>query len=374
MALIPKAPELSPTAAAIYAVYEAREAKEEARPYLGGSEIGNPCERALWYSFRWATRKQFIGRMLRLFQRGHREEPWLVDDMRAAGITVWPLNPATKQQWGWTEPSVGHHYAGHGDGVLKGVPEAPKAPHIWECKTHATKSFIDVKAKGVEKSKPKHFFQMQQYMHWSIADFGKTNGCQRALYTAVCKETDEIFTERVRYDETIALGLIAKAKRVIFAATPLAKMNEDPTWYECKFCDEHPVCHGMAVPRATCRSCIHSTPEIDGKARWTCNLAAAGKVTDGSSKIDIPVEIQRIGCENHRFIPDLLKNWATPIDGSAENNWVRYRVIETGAEFCNSFAPEGITSAEIHAAKDKRALTDKGVQEFRDVFEARIGG
>ena len=41
---------------------------------VGASSIGHKCERYLWYQFRWFFREKFNGRMLRLFDRGHREE------------------------------------------------------------------------------------------------------------------------------------------------------------------------------------------------------------------------------------------------------------------------------------------------------------
>ncbi len=58
-----------------------------------------------------------------------------------------------------------------------------------EFKTHSAKSFADLAAKGVEASKPQHVAQMQIYMHLT--------GITRALYVAVCKDTDALHIERV---------------------------------------------------------------------------------------------------------------------------------------------------------------------------------
>jgi len=362
----PPKPEFSPTATAIYDHYALTYNAEPARPYLGGSIIGTECERALWYSFHWATKKEFTGRLLRLFQRGHREEPWLVEDMRAIGFTVWETNPATGRQWSFTEPATGHHLAGNADGIIQGVPEAPVAPHLWECKTHATKSFNEVKSKGVLLAKPLHWAQMQIYMHWTREEFGKTAGCNRALYTAVCKETDEIYTERVEFSEEAVLLLIDKAKRVIRAKTPLPKITDDSTHYGCRFCDHHAVCHGETVPLVNCRTCAHAAAEMDGDARWTCNLHK-------SEPVDIPIDVQRVGCDSHRFNPFLLSQWAEPVDASAEDNWVKYRIKSSGAEFTNGVPPEGHTSAEIHAAPDKMVFNDPVIQGYRHgEYEARI--
>jgi hypothetical protein len=72
MAKLPESLTTPPTVSAIYERYEARSG-EWRREHLGGSQIGRECDRALWYGFRWATAPDFDGRLLRLFDTGHRE-------------------------------------------------------------------------------------------------------------------------------------------------------------------------------------------------------------------------------------------------------------------------------------------------------------
>ena len=43
---------------------------EPPRPHMGCSQLGHPCDRWLWLSFRWAVQSQFPGRILRLFRGG----------------------------------------------------------------------------------------------------------------------------------------------------------------------------------------------------------------------------------------------------------------------------------------------------------------
>ena len=77
------------TVAQIIQWRERQAANEQPRPYLGASQIrGRAVPRALWYSFRWATQRQFDGRMLRLFERGQREEAVFIAELRAIGTTV----------------------------------------------------------------------------------------------------------------------------------------------------------------------------------------------------------------------------------------------------------------------------------------------
>jgi len=84
--------------------------------------------------------------------------------------------------------------------------------------------------------------QMQTYMHLM--------GLTRAMYLAVCKDTDDVYVERVEADPAFAQGLLAKAERVIFAATPPPRISTDPAWYQCRMCDHAPVCHAGAADAA----------------------------------------------------------------------------------------------------------------------------
>ena len=62
--------ELMPLAADAY-----RGEEEAHLGHLGASILGRDCPREIWYSFRWVHREKHEPRMLRLFIRGHLEEP-----------------------------------------------------------------------------------------------------------------------------------------------------------------------------------------------------------------------------------------------------------------------------------------------------------
>lgn len=327
-----------------------RDTDQAPRQHLGASQIGKPCARALWYSFRWAKRSTFDGRMLRLFARGQREEDSLSQLLRDAGIEVVQVDPATGRQFQFA--SHGGHFGGSMDGAARNVPEAPQTWHVVEYKTHGKKSF-DKLAEGVKIAKPEHWAQMQCYMGWT--------GMDRALYVAVCKDDDRLHIERIDADKDAQKVLIDNAGAIIFAGSPPYGISNDPSWFECKFCDYHALCHAEAVPEVTCRSCAHATPERDGAARWSCALADAGT--------SIPLEFQRTGCDAHRYIPVLLSRFAEPVNGSAEGNWIEYRIKATGEHFCNGEGgARDYKSREIHAASDKRCLGDALNVAIRDEF------
>jgi hypothetical protein len=186
-----------------------------------------------------------------------REEARLVQNLRATGATVLDVDPETGRQY--RVSALGGHFGGSLDALGLGLIEDPEHWHVLEFKTHSASSFRELLAKGVRISKPMHFAQMQIYMHLMAL--------QDALYVGVNKDTDDIYIERVRYDAAIAKGLLDKAKRVIFSPSPPERLSNDPSWYQCKWCDHREICHGHQAPERSCRSCEQVKP-IDGG--WHC--------------------------------------------------------------------------------------------------------
>ena len=246
------------------------------REHCGASGIGNPCERAIYYSFRWTTKPEHSGRLLRLFRRGQDEEQVFIDDLRAIGLTV-SEGPEPGKQWRFGD--FGGHFAGSMDAAILGLIEAPKTWHVGEFKTANKKSFDDIFKNGVKKSKPLHFAQMQMYMHWS--------GMRRAVYIVVCKDDDRRYLERIEYDRYCAGELEEKAKRIIFAKTPPPKLSDRPDYYLCKWCDHYEVCHQGDDPEVNCRTCSYSEPTLAGK--WKCNR----------HNDLIQLSTQKTGCEDY---------------------------------------------------------------------------
>lgn len=251
------------------------------RPYIGPSSAGINCDRALWYSFRWVLPNHLEGRIVRLFRRGSLEEETAAADLRAIGCVI---NYTGKNQI--TVP-LGPHVMGHPDGIIfEGLPEAPRTRHVWECKTHNKKSFDSLEKEGVEKSKPGHWIQMQLYMHGTHTE--------RALYYAVCKDDDRIYTERIQYNHEAATRALERLQRIIFSDYAPARITDNPAWYECKMCSFFGICHGGKLPARNCRTCLHSTP--DKKDGWHCALDDWGLDTDA----------QLTACRGHVPHPDLV--------------------------------------------------------------------
>lgn len=229
------------------------------RSHLGASGIGDECGRAIWYDFRWATLKQFEGRILRLFNRGHLEEARFIAMLLAAGIQVYQQDAKGDQ---FRISDAGGHFGGSGDGKLVGVPDVPNAPEILgEFKTLSTKYAAALEKNGVRAEKFTHYVQMQIYM--------RKMGLPATLYLSVDKNTDELYGEIVTLNTQVADEFINRGVTLVFTMEPPPKINKNPSWYKCKFCDHNQVCHRNRAPVISCRSCVSAIPQTDGT--WSCS-------------------------------------------------------------------------------------------------------
>jgi CRISPR/Cas system-associated exonuclease Cas4 (RecB family) len=320
---------------------------DKPRLHLGASILGHHCDRWLWLSFRWAVIEQFPGRIRRVFRRGHHEESWIVADLKMIGIEI------GSTEGDQTFLKLGGHIGGSTDGIIeRGVPEAPNKRHVAEFKTHSKKSWDEVATKGVQLAKPMHFTQMQIYMHGTKID--------RALYVAVCKDDDRIYTERVRYDASHAEKALARGQRITTEDRLPPPITTDPTWYQCKFCAGHEFCHSTNCTKEVhCRTCALSTAEADGT--WTCTRWG-GAV--------IPAETQYEGCDSHVLHPDLVPWKLTP--GEADNEAI-YEIhghhVRNGEGDANVFS-----SKEILANPEACATEDNLVMKVRSELAGRIQG
>lgn len=305
----------SHTLGAIYKAYEQNHEHYDSIGLAIGA-LGDECERKLWLGFRWAHEPETLdGKKIRLFDTGNREESRLLDDLIRAGITV-----TQGEDGGQIKVrALGGHLRGKLDGEATGVPEAPKAEHVVECKTANDKTFKAIAvgvtsrkdgtvSKGVKEQKPSHYAQVQTYMH--------LRSKKRCLYLLVSKNTDEIYVERIEYDAACALALMAKAERVISANRAPSKISDDPAKYPCVMCPASSVCHGQAFGRSNCRTCIHATPLIDAgeSAQWYCERF--GRL--------LTVEVQKAGCPAHLYLPELVPGEQT----DAGDDWVSYKMAD----------------------------------------------
>lgn len=315
--------------------YCQREMQDSFRTHLGASIIGHECSRYLYLSFRWFFIKEFDGRMLRLFERGHLEEKRLKRWLVGIGFKVidkkepillyhaesdcyftakseyeaeFYKNKADKE--GFDLPVVNeieqHRLAaeiegvdlspipilfsavnGHFGGTCDSEGYFPEFLNIkdkigFEFKTNGTgSSFTNLFTQGVSLVKPEHDAQMHTYGYYF--------GWEYCVYLNTNKNDDDIYPEILPINKNLGEAMIQKADKIINAKTPPEKLSLNPAFYKCTFCDAKDVCHNGKLPLKNCRTCIHSEPVAN--AEWFC---AKHSPLNGN----VPKEIQMQGCND----------------------------------------------------------------------------
>lgn len=228
---------------------QAVNALQKPRSYLGGSRLGVECERQLgyeWFKIPKDEGRDFSGKILRVFDRGHDNEERMAAYLRAAGFTVLTERPDGKQFGFYTakDPDTGEaRIAGHCDGIITGAPQwfydaGGKTPCLWETKCLSNKSWGDTKKKGVRVSKPVYYAQMNIYQAYlDIAE-------NPSLFTAMNADTGEVYAELSPFDHANAQAASDRGARVVTAPTPeaLPRIAKEPSDFRCKWCDYALTC------------------------------------------------------------------------------------------------------------------------------------
>ncbi|WP_291998568.1 hypothetical protein [Candidatus Accumulibacter sp. ACC012] len=226
--------------ALVDAALQAESTTREKRRYLGASRLGVACERALQFEYADAPvdpGAEFAGRTLRIFDVGHALEELAIRWLRLAGID---LHTRRKDGGQFGFSVANGRIRGHVDGVIADAPAdlGLTFPALWECKTMNDRNWKACVKSGVAVSKPVYAAQVaiyQAYMEPAIAGISDNP----ALFTAINKDTQELWFELVPFDGGLAQRMSDRAVRVIQATEAgelLARIATDSSYYECKYC------------------------------------------------------------------------------------------------------------------------------------------
>lgn len=251
--------------------------------------LGNECDRYVWLSLNWVTKPLgHSDKSLRLFETGRIEEGRLIKWLEMAGLIISTADPATGEQWEVT--ALGGHFSGRVDGIItRGMPKDQDGKYVLECKTHNQKSFEDLINKGVIKSKPSHYMQMQLYMYLLNIDKG--------LYAAKNKNDEQLHFEIIHLDVEYAKQVGDRAARLMASRVLPEPISKSPYFYLCKSfkCDFYDFCFGNVEINKNCRTCQNLFPKKEGI--WECSRL--------NKKIN--KSAQEIGCSDHIYKETLTK-------------------------------------------------------------------
>lgn len=209
------------------------------RDYLGASRIGEPCLRRLCFEYGGTPVDQnavFDGRILRVFEAGHRFEDMTIRWLRLAGFGL-RSHKRDGSQFGFA--TADGRFRGHIDGVIVGGPDLGVSyPILFEHKALSSTSWQDTVKRGVKASKPIYWAQAQVYMAYLAIE--------HTLFVALNRDTMRLYPELIAFDAADAQALSDRAVTVIRSVEArelLPRIADDPDHYVCRFCPYRRRCH-----------------------------------------------------------------------------------------------------------------------------------
>lgn len=250
---------------AISAAVQRKRAGEPPRDYLGGSLLGRACDRELgfqWFQVATDPDRGFSGRTYRIFDHGHDAEDRVAEYLLLAGFDL-RTQKEGGGQWGFgllkTEENPLGMIRGHADGVIVAVPPEleeymPELPALWENKSLNDTRWKAVARGGVREAEWEYYVQVQVYMACLAVLRRDPRPPAPALWTAINKNTQEIYSELIPFHEATARHALQRAEAVVTAARveDLPRIAREPTDFRCRFCDWQAQCWGkipMAAPK-----------------------------------------------------------------------------------------------------------------------------
>lgn len=324
------------------AIVSIENSKKKPIPHLASGLIGRKCERELWYGFRWVDQIASNVESCKCALDEANGKNIMADRIKMAGFKLHLTDPRNGKEF--TVSAVGGHFRDSLDGAVVGLLQAPTTWHVWDHKTvnDTTKDKLEkLKAQVGEK---------QALKQWDPVYYGQAimlmslTGMTRHYLTISSPGERTTISCRTDNCPSEAKALLAKAKAVISATTPPFAMTS-----ACEHCNFKDICFHGKLPQVNCRTCAHSTPELDSDARWSCNRY----------KQTIPLESSYKGCDQHVYLPMLLP-WIQ-VNANEYENWIEYQG-PSGNRFRNGI---GYYSSDEIRVTYVDALGDPGIDALK---------
>lgn len=209
------------------------------RDYLGASRMGVSCGRALQYEYLQTPKdKDFSGRTLRIFEIGHALEEMTRSWLRQIGFCIVTHKNGQPIGFSVAEGKI----QGHVDGVILDAPPelTMTFPALWECKTMNAKSWNQTSEKGVRVSKPEYAVQIAIYQAY-VPELSENP----ALFTAVNKDTAELYHELVPFDAALAQEASDRSVQILkdtASGHTFPRITQDRSSFVCRFCSFFNTC------------------------------------------------------------------------------------------------------------------------------------
>ncbi len=211
---------------------------QKKRDYLGASALGDECTRRIQYQL-FHTPQKINANQVRTFDTGH-----CLEDLVAAWLRISGFDLKTKNdngdQFGFS--TAEGRIQGHVDGIIYKFPEGLEIINtsidtLWECKTMNNKNWNETAKYGVFATKFIYFVQVQIYMAYL--------DLKQCLFTALNKDTSELFLEIVPFDLETAQRYSDRAVNILKACDNqeiFPRLSADKNFFKCKMCSYREEC------------------------------------------------------------------------------------------------------------------------------------
>lgn len=235
---------------------------EQMRWYVGMSAIGKECQRDLWYNYHLASKKTFNPRGVCAIEDGFDQEEKMIKRINMMDfLELHTIDPKTEKQISFS--FLDGHFAGHADGMIKGVIEAPDKWHVWEHKSVNEGKFNKLIKLRIDKGEKKSLKEWD-YVYWEQAQcYMHSAKLDRHYLTVSTPGGRDHISVRTERSESSIDGILEKAHQIIKGDIP-DKISKNKEFYLCKFCDHADVCHNDKAPLKNCGTCTGRLVEEKG--------------------------------------------------------------------------------------------------------------
>lgn len=341
---------------------------EKPRTHLGISGIGGDCLRAVWYSFRHATKVNHPGRIRRLFDYGHDFEPVLKKWLENAGFMVLDRDPSTGRQFHVTDPdnkwlqgSLDFIVCFTSKVLLPPDGVTPGELYVLDAKTVKDSAFMQFQNLGLELWRGYYMTQLNMYCGFS-GQLGAPMPINKTILLSLNKNDHRIEAEinefsPIKFDLTRT-----QAKNVVTGRIP-DRRYKTPMDYQCRVCDHRDICHGSKIPELNCRTCYFSEFKLTGE--MLCKR---------HGEIRTPAESLGV-CDDHLFDPDIMhQSYGDAVFDSQKNAMFYNNFINANVAIKEFEGLEIFTSAALYLFdRSFQAETESDIDELIKEINNRFG-
>lgn len=231
-----------PLLEAIYQHIEEEGMKEQPRGYVGASSVGDDCELKIWMALRYPQhKKKKHAELIMAANDGHRGELLMAEYIREVHPDIELLTRDSEgKQFGYYD--LDGKYQGHCDGLILGIPQAPKTRHVWEHKVKNEK-FFDAIAKWKDKVDEKQVLYNWDYLYYCQAvTYMQYFDVTRHYMTVAQAGTRKFTSIRTAENKALAKHLRDKADRINRYPSAPVGISKHPSFWKCKMCDFSNTC------------------------------------------------------------------------------------------------------------------------------------